>query len=58
MVGLALVPQPGANYIDISKEFYRRYEILKRDLPKDYHSNIALDNTRFIKKSITEVGET
>lgn len=58
MVGLALVPQPGANYIDISKEFYRRYEILKRDLPKDYHINIALDNTRFIKKSITEVGET
>ncbi|MBX3163898.1 MAG: efflux RND transporter permease subunit [Bacteroidetes bacterium] len=58
MVGLALVPQPGANYIDISNEFYKRFEILKRDLPKDYHVNIALDNTRFIKKSITEVGET
>ncbi len=58
MVGLALVPQPGANYIDISKEFYKRYEILKRDLPKDYKINIALDNTRFIKKSIVEVGET
>ncbi|MES2680904.1 MAG: efflux RND transporter permease subunit [Bacteroidota bacterium] len=58
MVGLALVPQPGANYIDISKEFYKRYEILKRDLPKDYSINIALDNTRFIKKSIVEVGET
>jgi multidrug efflux pump len=58
MVGLALVPQPGANYIDIAKEFYKRYEILKRDLPKDYSINIALDNTRFIKKSILEVGET
>lgn len=58
MVGLALVPQPGANYIDISDEFYKRYEILKRELPKDYTINIALDNTRFIKKSITEVEET
>ena len=58
MVGLALVPQPGANYIDISDEFYKRYEVLKKDLPKDYKINIALDNTRFIKKSIVEVGET
>lgn len=58
MVGLALVPQPGANYIDIADEFYKRYELLKRDLPKDYSINIALDNTRFIKKSIVEVGET
>jgi hydrophobe/amphiphile efflux-1 (HAE1) family protein len=58
MVGLGLVPQPGANYIDISKEFYKRYENLKKELPKDYHINIALDNTRFIKKSIIEVQET
>jgi multidrug efflux pump len=58
MVGLALVPLPGANYIDIANEFYKRYEVLKKDLPKDYSINIALDNTRFIKNSITEVGET
>ena len=58
MIGLALVPQPGANYIDIADEFYKRYEILKKELPKDYTINIALDNTRFIKKSILEVGET
>jgi multidrug efflux pump len=58
MVGLALVPQPGANYIDISNEFYKRYEVLKRELPKDYRINIALDNTKFIKKSILEVEET
>jgi multidrug efflux pump len=58
MIGLALVPQPGANYIDISNEFYKRFESLKKELPKDYKVNIALDNTRFIKKSITEVKET
>ncbi len=58
MVGLALVPQPGANYIEIAKEFYKRYAILKKELPKDYAINIALDNTRFIKNSIFEVAET
>ncbi|MBS1652204.1 MAG: efflux RND transporter permease subunit [Bacteroidetes bacterium] len=58
MVGLALVPQPGANYIDISNEFYKRYEKLKKSLPADYKINIALDNTRFIKRSIKEVEET
>jgi multidrug efflux pump len=58
MIGLGLVPQPGANYIDIAKEFYKRYDVLKRDLPKDYTVNIALDNTLFIKKSILEVAET
>ncbi len=58
MIGLGLVPQPGANYIDIADEFYKRYEALKKELPKDYTVNIALDNTRFIKKSIVEVGET
>lgn len=58
MIGLALIPQPGANYLDIADEFYKRFEILKKELPKDYKVNIALDNTRFIKKSITEVQET
>jgi multidrug efflux pump len=58
MIGLALVPQPGANYIDIANEFYKRYDLIKKELPKDYTINIALDNTRFIKKSIIEVGET
>lgn len=58
MIGLALVPQPGANYIDIADEFYKRFEKLKKELPADYHINIALDNTKFIKKSIEEVVET
>lgn len=58
MIGLALVPQPGANYIDISNEFYKRYDQLKKELPKDYKINIALDNTQFIRKSVVEVQET
>jgi multidrug efflux pump len=58
MIGLAIVPQPGANYLEIADEFYKRLEKIKKDLPKDFYVNIALDNTLFIKKSITEVIET
>jgi multidrug efflux pump len=58
MVGLALVPQPGSNYLDIAEAFYKHYDVLKRDLPKDMTLNIALDNTVFVKKSVLEVAET
>jgi HAE1 family hydrophobic/amphiphilic exporter-1/multidrug efflux pump len=58
LVGVAIVPLPGANYLDISKEFYKKYEILKKELPKDIKLNIAIDNTVFVKKSVVEVAET
>ncbi len=58
MIGLGLVPQPGANYIEIADEFYRRYELVKKEIPQDIRMDIALDNTRFIRTSITEVTET
>lgn len=58
MVAVGLVPQPGANYLDISKEFDKRFEQLKKDVPEDIKLNISLDNTLFIKKSVTEVAET
>lgn len=58
MIGLALVPQPGANYISISDEFYRRLAILKKDIPKDLKLGIALDNTHFVRQSVSEVQET
>ncbi len=58
MIGLALVPQPGANYLDIANEFYKRYDQIEKELPKDYRLNIALDNTTFIRQSVEEVAET
>lgn len=58
MIGLAIVPQPGANYVAIADEFYKRLEHIKKDLPKDLKLDIALDNTRFVKRSLTEVKET
>jgi multidrug efflux pump len=35
MVGIVLVPQPGANQIEIVDEFYKRVEQIKKDLPED-----------------------
>ena len=58
MIGMALSPQPGANYVAISDEFYKRYEQIKKDLPKEFEINIALDQAKFIKQSILEVKET
>lgn len=58
MIGLGIIPQPGANYVNISNEFYKRLAMLKASIPKDYELNVALDTTKYIKDSISEVGET
>jgi HAE1 family hydrophobic/amphiphilic exporter-1/multidrug efflux pump len=58
LVAVAIVPLPGANYIDISNAFYKEYEKFQKDVPKDIKLNIALDNTVFVRKSILEVAET
>jgi len=57
-IGLAIVPQPGANYVQIAKDFYVRLAQIKKDLPPDIALKVALDNTKFINQSITEVEET
>ena len=53
-----LIPQPGANHIEIADEAYKRIEQLKKDLPKDVTIEMVYDNTRFIRASIFEVEET
>ena len=58
MVAVAIIPQPGANYLDISNEFYKRFDKLKADIPQDIKLKVSLDNTKFIKQSVTEVAET
>lgn len=58
LVGLAIIPQPGTNYIEIADLFYEQYDKLKKELPEDLELNIAIDNTTFIKKSVLEVVET
>jgi len=55
MIALAIIPQPGSNYVSISDEFYKRYEQIKTQVPGDIALDIALDQTKFIKRSISEV---
>ncbi len=58
MVGCVVIPQPGANQIDISDEVMIRLEQMKKDLPDDVTLDVAFDNTKFIRASISEVEET
>lgn len=58
MVGVAINPQPGANYINIADETYKRVEQLKRELPSDIRLDYAYDATTTIRKAISEVEET
>ncbi|MDR1499393.1 MAG: efflux RND transporter permease subunit [Tannerellaceae bacterium] len=58
MVINIIIPQPGANHIEIADEAYNRIEQLKHDLPEDVHIEMVYDNTRFIRASIKEVQET
>ena len=58
MVGVVVVPQPGANHINIADAVYKRMEQMKKDLPEDVKYTYGFDNTRFIRASINEVKDT
>ena len=58
MVGVVVIPQPGANHIEIADAVYQRMEQMKKDLPEDVHYNYGFDNTKFIRASINEVKST
>lgn len=58
MIQLAIIPQPGSNYVSISDEFYKRLNELKKDLPPDFKLDVGMDQTKFIKRSIAEVQGT
>jgi multidrug efflux pump len=57
-VNIVLVPQPGANYIDIVDNALILLEDLKKDLPEDIITEVIFDNTVYIRKSIKEVEQT
>ena len=58
MVSCVIIPQPGANHINIADEARSRLKQMKKDLPEDVKIDIAFDNTKFIRSSIDEVEET
>jgi len=58
MVSVVIIPQPGANHIEISDEAQIRMKQIEKDLPEDVKLDIVYDNTRFIRASINEVEDT
>ena len=58
MVSCVIIPQPGANQIVIANEAALRIEQMRKDLPEDVKLDVAFDNTRFIRASISEVQAT
>ncbi|MEK6552559.1 MAG: efflux RND transporter permease subunit, partial [Bacteroidota bacterium] len=58
MISVVLLPQPGSNHIEIADECYKRLEQIKKDISSDIVSEIRLDGTKYIRRSISEVEET
>lgn len=58
MVGIVIIPQPGANHIEIADAVYDRMKTMRKDLPEDVITNYGFDNTQFIRASISEVRDT
>lgn len=58
MIAVTLTPLPGANYVAIADEFYKRLDDVRREMPADIKVDVSTDQTRFIKRAILEVQET
>ncbi|MGI4737636.1 MAG: efflux RND transporter permease subunit [Janthinobacterium lividum] len=57
-VGLAVVPQPGSNYVQIAEEFNKRLAEVQKENKQDIQMRILTDNTKIVRNSIEEVEET
>ena len=57
-VGIVIIPQPGANNIQIANDFNKKLEGIKKANKTDIEMNVLLDNTTNIRKSLKEVEET
>lgn len=58
MIGVAIQPQPGANYIEVVDQVHERVDRISSDLPDDLELGIGLDATQSIRKAIDEVQNT
>ena len=57
-IGIGIIPQPGANNMAITDEFYRRIDKIRKEIPDGITINVGFDFTVFERKSIDEVKET
>ncbi len=57
-ISLVVIPQPGANYIEIAGEVRKRITEIRKELPPDMIMELGIDKSRFVEKAIEEVEET
>jgi hydrophobe/amphiphile efflux-1 (HAE1) family protein len=58
-VACGIAPQPGANFIKISDEFYKRLEEIKKQKGfEDIEFKVVTDNTANVRRALKEVEET
>jgi len=57
-ISVSIIPQLGANYVEIADEFYKRMGEIRKTLPLGMAIDVSIDKTKFVKKSIKEVQET
>lgn len=57
-VVVGILPQPGANVLEISDEFHKRFEEIQRELPPDMKAEVVYDFSTFVRKTVNEVEET
>jgi multidrug efflux pump len=58
VIGINVIPQPNTNAIAIADEYYRRIEILKKEIPSDIEASVGYDFSTFVRRSVEEVAET
>jgi len=57
-IGVSIQAVPGANIVQISDEFNKRFEQLKKEIPPEYRLEIGFDFSTFVRSTISEVEET
>jgi hydrophobe/amphiphile efflux-1 (HAE1) family protein len=58
MVAVAVIPQPGANQIQIVDDIKKKLVQIQSTIPADVEITLGLDYTQYVRRSITEVEET
>lgn len=58
MVAVAVIPQPGANQIQIVNDIKKKLGQIQSTIPTDVEITLGLDYTQYVRRSITEVEET
>jgi multidrug efflux pump len=57
-LSLAIVPQPGSNWVEITDEFNRRLDLIKKEMPADIITDVGVDKSIFVRRALREVTET